>query len=151
MILFWLFSSYPYKHFVGFSIDLKTPRYHFEIDWLLAYFNPPKNTSNIFLIFFLTSIWCYFLVQMLQCTLGFLAKIYFTPLLYHPGRCLGCPAKQTSSRNYNLFVWSAVFQPKRNDIEKTYKNYQNTVKSYCFLGYFQSLFNFGWKTAAQTN
>ena len=23
-------------------------------------------------------------------TLGFLAKISFTPLLYHPGRCLGC-------------------------------------------------------------
>ena len=29
-------------------------------------------------------------------TLGFLAKISFTPLLYHPGRCLGCPEKQTS-------------------------------------------------------
>ena len=51
----------------------------------------------------------------------------------------------------NLFVWSAVFRPKQNDIQKTYKNYQNPVKSYCFLGYFQSLFNFGWKTAAQTN
>ena len=84
-------------------------------------------------------------------TLGFLAKIYFTPLLYHPGRCLGCPEKRTSLRNYNLFVWSAVFQPKWNDIQKSYKNYQNPLKSYCFLGYFQSLFNFGWKTAAQTN
>ena len=84
-------------------------------------------------------------------TLGFLAEISFTPLLYHPGGCLGCPEKRTSSRNYNLFVWSAVFQPKWNDIKKTYKNYQNPVKSYCFLGYYQSLFNFGWKTAAQTN
>jgi hypothetical protein len=37
-------------------------------------------------------------------TLGFLAEISFTPLLYHPGGFLGCPEKQTSSRNYNLFV-----------------------------------------------
>ena len=84
-------------------------------------------------------------------TLGFLAEISFTPLLYHPGGCLGCPEKGTRSRNYDLFVRSAVFQPKWNDVQKTYKNHQNPVKSYCFLGYFQSLFNFGWKTAAQTN
>ena len=84
-------------------------------------------------------------------TLGFLAKISFTPLLYHPGGCLGCPEKETRSRNYNLFGRSAVFQPKWNDIQNTYKNHQNPVKSYCFLGYFQSLFNFSWKTAAQTN
>jgi hypothetical protein len=44
-----------------------------------------------------------------------------------------------------------VFQPKWDDIQKIYKNYQNLVKSYCFLGYFQSLFNFGWKTTVQTN
>ena len=43
-------------------------------------------------------------------TLGFLAEISFTPLLYHPGGCLGCPEKKTRSRNYNLFVRSAVFQ-----------------------------------------
>ena len=30
-------------------------------------------------------------------TLGFLAEISFTPLFYHPGGCLGCPEKQTSS------------------------------------------------------
>ena len=84
-------------------------------------------------------------------TLGFLAEFSFTPLLYHPGGCLGCPEKTTRSRNNNLFVKSAVFQPKWNDIQKTYKNHQNPVKSYCFLGYFQSWFNFGWKTAAQTN
>ena len=54
-------------------------------------------------------------------TLGFLAEISFTPLLYHPGGCLGCPEKGTRSRNYNLFVRSAVFQPKWNDIQKTYK------------------------------
>ena len=71
-------------------------------------------------------------LKYLGCTLGFLAKISFTPLLHHPGGCRGCPEKQTSSRNYNLLVWSAVFQPKRNDIKKTYKNYQNPVKSYCF-------------------
>ena len=94
---------------------------------------------------------CYDIIIDQKVTLGFLAKISFTPLLYHSGGCLGCPEKQTSSRNYNLLVWSAVFQPKQNDIKKTYKNYQNPVKSYCFLGYFQSLFNFGWKTAAQTN
>ena len=86
-----------------------------------------------------------------RCTLGFLTKIYFTLLLYHPGRCLGCPEKWKSSRNYNLFVWSAVFQPKWNDIQKSYKNHQNPLKSYCFLVYFQSLLNFGWKTAAQNN
>ena len=81
--------------------------------------------------------WC------VHSTLGFLAEISFKPLLYHPGGCLGCPEKWTSSRNYKLFVWSAVFQPKWNDIKKTYKNYQNPLKSYCFSGYFQSLFNFG--------
>ena len=76
-------------------------------------------------------------------TLGFLAEISFTPLLYHPVGCLGCPEKWTSSRNYNLFVWCAVFQPKWNAIQKSYKNYQNPLKSYCFSGCFQSLFNFG--------
>ena len=85
------------------------------------------------------------------CTLGFLAEISFTPLSYHPGGCLGCPEKETRSRNYNLFVRSTVFQSKWNDVQKTYKNHQNPVKSYCVLGYFQSLFNFGWKTVAQTN
>ena len=25
------------------------------------------------------------------CTLGFLGEISFTPLVYHPGGCLGCP------------------------------------------------------------
>ena len=54
-------------------------------------------------------------------TLGFLAKISFTPLLYHPGRCLGCPEKGTSSMNYNLFVWFAVFLPKWKDIKKPTK------------------------------
>ena len=87
----------------------------------------------------------------LRGTLGFLAKISFTPLLYHPGGCLGCPEMWTISRNYNLFVWFAAFQPKWNDIQKSYKSYKNPLKSYCSLGYFQSLFNFGWKTAAQTN
>ena len=66
-------------------------------------------------------------------TLGFLAKISFTPLIYHPGGgSLGCPEKQTSSRDYNLFVWSTVFQPKWNDIQKTYKTYQNPVKNTVF-------------------
>ena len=55
-----------------------------------------------------------------QHTLGFLTEISFTPLLYHPGVCLGCPEKGTRSKNYNLFVRSAVFQPKWNDIQKTY-------------------------------
>ena len=41
---------------------------------------------------------------------GFLAEISFTPLLYHPEGCLGCPEKRTSSKNYNLFVLIAVFQ-----------------------------------------
>jgi hypothetical protein len=43
------------------------------------------------------------------------------------------------------------FLPKWNDIQKSYKNYQNPLKSYFFGGYFQSLFNFVGKTAAQTN
>ena len=92
-----------------------------------------------------------FMSTEIHLTLGFLAEISFTPLLYHPRGCLGCPEKRSSSRNYNLFVWSAVFQPKWNNIQKTYKNHQNPLKSYCFLGYLQSLFNFGWKTAAQTH
>jgi hypothetical protein len=32
-------------------------------------------------------------------TLGFLAEISFTLLLYHPEGCLGCPEKRESSRN----------------------------------------------------
>ena len=85
-------------------------------------------------------------------TLGFLAKISFTPLLYHPVGCLGCPEKQTSSRNYDLFVCFLLFFSQNGiAFKKTYKKYQNPLKSYCFLEYFQSLFNFGWKTAAQTN
>ena len=59
-------------------------------------------------------------------TLGFLTKVSFTPLLYHPGGCLGCPEKRTSSRNYNYFVWFAVFQPKWSNIKKSYKNHQNS-------------------------
>ena len=58
-------------------------------------------------------------------TLGFLTKISFTPILYHPGG----------------FFWIfrqaqgtvTVFQPEWNDIKKTCKNYQNPVKSYCFF------------------
>ena len=69
-------------------------------------------------------------------TLGFLAKISFTLLLYHCGRCLGCAEKMTSSRQYNLFVCFAVLQPKLNDIQKIYKNYQKPLTSYCFLDIF---------------
>ena len=64
-------------------------------------------------------------------TLEFLAKISFTPLLYHPGGCLGCPEKWTNSRNYNLFVSPTVFQSKWYGIQKTNKNYKNPAKSYC--------------------
>ena len=76
---------------------------------------------------------------------------FFHSNIIPPGGCLGCPCpeKQTSSRDYNLFVWFAVFQPKWNYIKKTYKYYQTPVKSYWFWGYYQSLFNVGWKTAAQ--
>ena len=35
--------------------------------------------------------------------------------------------------NYYLFVWSTVFQPNWNDIQISYKNYENRLKSYCFL------------------
>ena len=68
------------------------------------------------------------------CTLEFLADISFVLLLYHPGGCLGCPEKQTNSRKYNLFVWSAVFLAKMNDIKITFKNCQNLVKNYCSFG-----------------
>ena len=63
---------------------------------------------------------------------GISCRNFFHSTIYHPGGFLGCPEKRTRSRNYNLFVWSAVFQPKLNDIKKTNKNYQNPVKSYCF-------------------
>ena len=66
--------------------------------------------------------------------LGFLAEISFTPLSYHPGGCLGCPEKQISSRNYNLFVRSTVFQPKLNKILKTYKNHQNPFQKLLLFG-----------------
>ena len=62
---------------------------------------------------------------LLHITLGFLAEISFTPLLYHPRGCFGCPEKQTSSRNYNLFVRSAVFQPNG----MTFKKPTNIIKS----------------------
>ena len=75
---------------------------------------------------------CYHYLQQVVHT-GTFAKIYFIPLLYHPV----CPEKRTSSRNYNLFVRSDVFQPKWNDIRKNIKKYQNPVKSYCFFGCFQ--------------
>ena len=42
-----------------------------------------------------------------------------------------------------MFVWFAVVPTKWNNIQKTYKNHQNPLKSYCFLGYFFSWFNFG--------
>ena len=42
-----------------------------------------------------------------EVTLGFLAKISFTPLLYHPGGCLGCPEKRASSRNY-IFLFGLL-------------------------------------------
>ena len=79
-------------------------------------------------------------------TLGFLVKISFTQLLYHSWGCFGCPDcpdKRTSSKNYNLFGGSAVFQPKCNKIENTYKNHHNPLKVTIFS-------NFGWKTVAQT-
>ena len=43
MILFWLyyttflFDFNPYKNVIGFLIDLKTPKRHFEINWPLEY------------------------------------------------------------------------------------------------------------------
>ena len=74
-------------------------------------------------------------------------KFEFHILMCFVGRFLGCSEKGTSPRNFNLFVWSTVFQPKWNDIQKSYRNYQDSLKS--FLGYFLSLFNFCWKTAAQ--
>ena len=61
----------------------------------------------------------------------FLPNFFFTQLSYHPGGCHGCPEKGT--RNYNLFVRSAVFQPKWNAVQKTYKNHQNPVKSHWFF------------------
>ena len=64
----------------------------------------------------------------------FLSLHYYTTLeifLY--------PEKPKRSRNYNQFVWSDVFQPKWNDIQKTFKNYQNPVKSYYCVGYFYTV------------
>ena len=54
-------------------------------------------------------------------TLGFLAEISFTPLLYHPGGCLGCPEKGTRSRNYDLFVRSAVYSQNGMTFKKPTK------------------------------
>jgi hypothetical protein len=90
-----------------------------------------------------------FLSPIPKCTLGFLAKISFTPLLFHPGGCLWCPEKRTSSRNYNLFVWSTVFQPKWHGIRKTYKDYQNPVKRYRFFRIFSEFVQFWLKNSSQ--
>ena len=46
-----------------------------------------------------------------QSTLGFLAEISFTPPLYHPGGCLGCPEKGTRSRNYTLLISIGKLKP----------------------------------------
>jgi hypothetical protein len=42
----------------------------------------------------------------------------------------------------NLKNVSRENQPKWSNIEKSYKNHHNSLKSYCCLGYFQILFNF---------
>jgi hypothetical protein len=75
-------------------------------------------------------------------TLGFLAKISFTPLLYHPVGCLGCPEKQTSSRNYDLFVWSAVFQPKWNCIQKNLQKISKSTEKLLFFRIFSEFVQF---------
>ena len=46
---------------------------------------------------------------------GISCQNFFHSSIIPPGGCLGCLEKQTSSMNYNLFVWSDVFQPKWND------------------------------------
>ena len=80
-------------------------------------------------------------------TLGFLAEISFTLLLYHPGGCLGCPEKRTSSRNYNLFVWSSVFQPKLNDIKKPPKKLSKSSEKLLFFGILSEFVQFGLKNS----
>ena len=60
-------------------------------------------------------------------TLGFLAEISFTPLLYHPGGPLGCSENRTSSRNYVLFALFGLLFFSQNGM-----TLKNLVKSYCF-------------------
>ena len=79
----------------------------------------------------------------LYTTLEFLARISFISLSYHPGRCFEFPEKWASSRSYNLFVWFAFFS--QNGM--TFKKATKIIKIHCFLGYFQSLFKFGWKNS----
>ena len=70
-------------------------------------------------------------------TLGFLAKFFFTPLLYHPGGCLECPEKQTRSRNYNLFVRYAVFSQNEMTFKKPTKIIKIQWKVTVFLDIFR--------------
>jgi hypothetical protein len=77
-----------------------------------------------------------------RATLGFLAKISFTPLLYYCGRCIGFPEKTTTSRNYNLFVRSAVFQSKWNDIQKKLQKLSKSIEKLLFFGIFSEFVPF---------
>ena len=51
----------------------------------------------------------------------------------------------------NLNVSAAVFQPKYNYVQKGVIISKNTSKNVSFPRYLWLPFDFGWKTAAQTN
>ena len=127
-----------------------------QTSWMSNYKTVPVHFLTHYLrILLLSSRFCSrgkSLILYIYFTLGFLAKISFTPLLFHAGGCLGCSKKRTRSRSYNLFAWSAVFFFAKMVWHS--KNLQKLSKSSIKLVFFRicsEFFNFVRKTAAQTN
>ena len=65
-------------------------------------------------------------------------KTEISPLFLHFWSQLGYQKKQKTSRNSNLLVWSATFQPKLNKLWKTIKKVFIFVYFYGFSRVFQS-------------
>ena len=65
-------------------------------------------------------------------------KTEISPLFLHFWSQLGYQKKQKTSRNSNLLVWSATFQPKLNKLWKTVKKVFIFVYFYGFSRVFQS-------------
>ena len=86
-----------------------------------------------------------------QPTLGFLAKISFTPLLYHPGRCLGVQRRGKAQETIICLLGPLFISQNEMTFKKATKIIKIHRKLPVFFGCFQSLFNFGWKTAARIN
>ena len=75
----------------------------------------------------------------------------FIPLVSRSWGQAGCQKKQKPSRNSNFLDWAAIIQSELKNLQKRPNFNQKLEKNADFWWFFfQSLFNFGWKIAAQT-